>query len=164
MRACFIYFPRILTATLNISIQVGLERVQKICESFPEGSDARSACFAGIGANGAYIVRSDFASARAVCTLIPNIEDQAACYVGQITIDIDDRQSLAIPYCSQLSDTFKAICYQSVFYKLHYMGGSVEDASTQYCHDDALCLQEAKDYKLDPWQEIRKKFGTDSAK
>src|SRR6185369_5076363 len=91
----------------------------------------------------------------------PDMRDQAACDLGVITIDVDNRQDLVFPFCAALgTDSLQKTCYQGVFSHLFYSGVQPRQASSKYCREDDACLFGAKNYALDPFKVIQETFGS----
>ncbi len=160
-RGCFRYFPRIVIETLT---RLGETRdeayaeVPKMCESMKDDHD-RVSCYIGIGAYHTYLILTDPQAAMDKCTGFSSPQAVSACLLGEITVAVEDRQKVIIPYCGMLpSEKLQAACYQQVFFFINRTDGSVEESAKLCPVGNALCAQGAKDYEQDAWELVLKNF------
>lgn len=160
-RACFRYFPRVVIETLTkegLTKAQAYKRVPEICESYTDDQN-RIGCYIGIGAYNTYLILTDKPAAVRACSEFSNEQDQAACFLGEITVAVEDRQNLLIPYCGILpTERLRGACYQQVFFFINRTGGSMENADKLCPAGSNVCLEGLKNYKQDSWELVRTNF------
>lgn len=159
-RACFRYFSRIVVETLQKNgypSKDARSRLLEICTSFPQ-LDNRVACIAGFGVFSAYNILTDLPEAVRACQQFSYSADKVACSLGLVSVATEERQEKAAAYCAALPDvSLQASCYQAVFFYLNRLGIPMQK-SEPLCKSDSICLQESKNFKLDSWEQVKKRY------
>ena len=160
MRSCFHYFSRIVVAEMTRQSHTedeGIARVRKICEAY-RSTKLQALCFEGYGAYRTYLVLTDQDAALNVCGDVQSDRNKAACYYGQVSAGVENRQQLLIGYCGKLpNEAFQYSCYQTVFSFLYKLEVSTENARAA-CGDEKSCLQGYADRAQSPWEMMEKTF------
>jgi hypothetical protein len=152
-KACFRYLPKIIESTLAVSgvpPQVSYARSSEVCSGYEKGSDARIACFMGLPVPWSFFTISAPKRALSLCESLGATQDEAACIIGLTSVATQERLAYLKVYCAAVAESFRPICFQSLF---HYLQGSA--ATAEVCAGDAVCLESAAKYATDPWDSLK---------